>query len=401
MRSAAARPFPVPTTVAIPRAFTTLISSFCAPRELREQQREQQQLAMQQEAELEELHSMQAWQQQLQEKLANLEEQTMLTAEAILEEIEDARADVRNVTMKSLRELTTKRRQELQQQQHHRSSSPNGRGTFPKRPSPVFTPDDDNLDRPPSPVSARTRRAARKVRPDGLQDGATLQERRKWVEEIETATLEASMDDLMEEVHNLRKDVDAGVSGKSSPQRQRLNVRQSPTEPDSGLRPPESRSSGRDDVKSPPVAVLPQDRRYKSPPRAKGSIIGELRRAGLSIALPGQAKSTANSRVHDVAPPALRSVATNEEAGGHGGKHSPKKRCASLALAPLPLIFSYKSEKSLCGTGMCTAAVDLSHRTVALRRTKSPLPLRRRSVASWKPCSNRLLTSSMQKHMTR
>ena len=26
-------------------------------------------------------------------------------------------------------------------------------------------------------------------------------------------------------------------------------------------------------------------------------------------------------------------------------------RCTSLALAPLPLIFSYKSEKSLCGTG--------------------------------------------------
>ena len=25
-------------------------------------------------------------------------------------------------------------------------------------------------------------------------------------------------------------------------------------------------------------------------------------------------------------------------------------RCASLALSPLPLIFSYKSEKSLCGT---------------------------------------------------
>ena len=28
----------------------------------------------------------------------------------------------------------------------------------------------------------------------------------------------------------------------------------------------------------------------------------------------------------------------------------PSIRCASLALAPLPLIFSYKSEKSLCGT---------------------------------------------------
>jgi hypothetical protein len=29
-----------------------------------------------------------------------------------------------------------------------------------------------------------------------------------------------------------------------------------------------------------------------------------------------------------------------------------RRRCASLALAPLPLIFSYKSEKSLCGTGV-------------------------------------------------
>ena len=27
-------------------------------------------------------------------------------------------------------------------------------------------------------------------------------------------------------------------------------------------------------------------------------------------------------------------------------------RCASLSLAPLPLIFSYKSEKPLCGTGL-------------------------------------------------
>ena len=30
---------------------------------------------------------------------------------------------------------------------------------------------------------------------------------------------------------------------------------------------------------------------------------------------------------------------------------SKAERCASLALAPLPLIFSYKSETSLCGTG--------------------------------------------------
>ena len=30
---------------------------------------------------------------------------------------------------------------------------------------------------------------------------------------------------------------------------------------------------------------------------------------------------------------------------------NPAARCASLALSPLPLILSYKSEKSLCGTG--------------------------------------------------
>ena len=28
-----------------------------------------------------------------------------------------------------------------------------------------------------------------------------------------------------------------------------------------------------------------------------------------------------------------------------------ERRCVPLALSPLPLIFSYKSEKSLCGTG--------------------------------------------------
>ena len=33
-------------------------------------------------------------------------------------------------------------------------------------------------------------------------------------------------------------------------------------------------------------------------------------------------------------------------------------RCASLALAPLPLIFSYKSEKSLCGAGKCVQAAS-------------------------------------------
>lgn len=277
---------------------------------------------MQQEAELEELHSMQAWQQQLQEKLANLEEETMVTAEAILQEIEDARADVRNVTMKSLRDLTTKRRQELQQQH---SSSPNGHGGFPKRPSPVFTPDDEYEDRAPSPASARTRRAVRKVRPDGPPDGATIQERRKWVEQMDTATLEAKMDDLMEDVHSLRKNIDTGLGGKSSPQRQGADLRKKTSpERDSRRRSPESRAGARAEVKSPPVAVLPQDQNYRSPARAKGSIIGELRRAGLSIGLPDQAKSAANSRAYDIAPPALRPGATNEQAEvrDHGGNKS-------------------------------------------------------------------------------
>ena len=132
-------------------------------RDLREQQREQQrQLSMQQEEELEELHSMQAWQQQLQENLGNLEEQTMDTAEQILDEIEDARADVRNVTMKSLRDLTTKRRKELtvEKQRSSRRSSPSK-----QRPSPVFSPDDDELyeERAPSPASVRNKRAVKKT----------------------------------------------------------------------------------------------------------------------------------------------------------------------------------------------------------------------------------------------
>lgn len=308
-------------------------------RELREQQREQQrQLAMQQEAELEELHSMQSWQQELQEKLANLEEQTMVTAEAILEEIEDARADVRNVTMKSLRELTTKRRQELKQQQ--RQPSP-GRehSVSPKRFSPVFTPDDDEQDRAPSPATARTRRAVRKVQPDGLRDGATLQERRKWVEEMESATLEASMDDLLEEVYTLRKDVDAGVRGKPSPQRQRTTRKQSSTERDSRRRSPDSQADSREELKSPPVALPSQKHAYKSPPRAKGSIIGELRRAGLSVGLPDQAKSAAKSRAYDIAPPALRpdeqaeprgredkKISNIEHRNAHSRSRSPHRR---------------------------------------------------------------------------
>ena len=40
----------------------------------------------------------------------------------------------------------------------------------------------------------------------------------------------------------------------------------------------------------------------------------------------------------------------------NGAKAKHPLRCASLALDPLPLIFSYKPEKSLCGTGRCLGA---------------------------------------------
>ena len=39
------------------------------------------------------------------------------------------------------------------------------------------------------------------------------------------------------------------------------------------------------------------------------------------------------------------------------GPESGAARCAPLALAPLPLIFSYKSEKSLCETGCCESTL--------------------------------------------
>jgi hypothetical protein len=74
--------------------------------ELRESHHEAQQtLARRQEMEVEELYEMQAWQQQLQEKLSSLEETTVGTAQRILEEIGDARADVRAVTLDTLAEL--------------------------------------------------------------------------------------------------------------------------------------------------------------------------------------------------------------------------------------------------------------------------------------------------------
>ena len=79
--------------------------------ELRERHHQQQrEIAEAQQAEIEELHEMQAWQQTLTEDLANLEEQTMRTAQQILDEIEDARADVRSVSVDRLADLHSGRR---------------------------------------------------------------------------------------------------------------------------------------------------------------------------------------------------------------------------------------------------------------------------------------------------
>ena len=50
-------------------------------------------------------------------------------------------------------------------------------------------------------------------------------------------------------------------------------------------------------------------------------------------------------------------------------------RCAPLALSPLPLIFSYKSEKSLYGTGLSGSLFDLDSAFVDLIDSPKVLPV--------------------------
>ena len=62
--------------------------------------------------------------------------------------------------------------------------------------------------------------------------------------------------------------------------------------------------------------------------------------------------------------------------------------CASLALSPLPLIFSYKSEKSLCGTGMsCRRTFIRTSRSRAASRSPRTSASRRSATPSRWPCS--------------
>ena len=58
-------------------------------------------------------------------------------------------------------------------------------------------------------------------------------------------------------------------------------------------------------------------------------------------------------------------------------------RCASLALAPLPLIFSFKSEKSLCGTG----SRSLIGRTATLAKRRKCSPQLQRTATCANSCS--------------
>ena len=54
---------------------------------------------------------------------------------------------------------------------------------------------------------------------------------------------------------------------------------------------------------------------------------------------------------------------------------SDRGRCASLALSPLPLILSYKSEKSLCGTGYVDGGVFANNPSLcAMTRSLANIP---------------------------
>ena len=143
------------------------------------------------------------------------------------------------------------------------------------------------------------------------------------MEEMDTAVLESSMDDLLEEVTDLRKHVDRGFVGELAvPGNRKKNrsMSKSPKREWNGGISPKRESPKRErqvagdhskmradtDLKEPPIALPKVGRPHASPPRGKGSIIGELRRAGLSVALPGQRKETHAEKYRSVAPPALR-----------------------------------------------------------------------------------------------
>ena len=227
---------------------------------------------------------------------ANLEEQTMMTAEQILNEIDDARANVRSVTLRTLKELS------------HRPASQKKRRGSAKRPSPVFEDDEVDALLPPvsppdmadvalrelanSPRSQRpgrsTSKAVRKARAREPAEGVA--ERRRWMQQTDTAVLEANMDDLLEEVNELRQDVDnvgrePKQKGRKSPARKSPG-RKSPGRKSPGRKSP-GRSRSRSRSKSPGRRQeQPQTAVYVSPVRSKGSIIGELRRAGLAVGMP-------------------------------------------------------------------------------------------------------------------
>ena len=220
-----------------------------------------------------------------------------MTAEQILNEIDDARANVRSVTLRTLKELS-----------HRPASQKKLRRGSAKRPSPVFEDDEVEALMPPasppdvadvalrelanSPRSQRpgrsTSKAVRKARAREPAEGVA--ERRRWMQQTDTAVLEANMDDLLEEVNELRQDVDnvgrePKQKGRKSPARKSPG-RKSPGRKSPGRKSP-GRSRSRSRSKSPGRRQeQPQTAVYVSPVRSKGSIIGELRRAGLAVGMP-------------------------------------------------------------------------------------------------------------------
>jgi hypothetical protein len=58
------------------------------------------------------------------------------------------------------------------------------------------------------------------------------------------------------------------------------------------------------------------------------------------------------------------------------GIHEKQSSCASLALSPLPVILSYKAEKSLCGAGACSRPSQRRQRSAVTCALISHAPVR-------------------------
>ena len=97
--------------------------------------------------------------------------------------------------------------------------------------------------------------------------------------------------------------------------------------------------------------------------RAREILAGERARARVCVCL--SHCSLARSVLHTGLRCPRHAVRCSRLPAGLLAHDAARHRCAPLALAPLPLIFSYKSEKSLCGTAAGWLIASLAARSSA------------------------------------